>query len=137
MARSYFKNYLQTPTPFSSNSKRSFEAVTTKIRSTKSLPTKDKLEAESSPNQESRTQEFFYTCNKGGWQKYSDLTGRYPIIYSLGNHYIVIYYYWDTNSIQYISNKTLNAAKIQDATISMLSILTTSGNQPNLHILDN
>ena len=35
-----------------------------KIRSTKPLPTKEKLEAESSHNQESKTQDCFLYCKK-------------------------------------------------------------------------
>ena len=36
-----------------------------------------------------------------------------------------------------ISTKTRNASEIRDATILILSVLTTSDNQPNLHVLDN
>ena len=40
------KHYLQTPTSFSSKYQSSFEAITTKHPIKKTLPTKDKLEAE-------------------------------------------------------------------------------------------
>ena len=68
---------------------------------------------------------------------YSDLTGGYPIILSHGNQYIVICYNYDTNIIQEVLTKTRNAAEIQDYTISILTTLTTSGNQSNIQILDN
>ena len=55
------QNYLQKPTSFSSNSKSSFESGIKNTRSTKTLPTKDKLEVESSPNQLSKTQDCFFT----------------------------------------------------------------------------
>ena len=63
---------------------------------------------------------------------YSDITARYTIIYNRGNQYIAI-----SNSIQAIPTKTYNATKIRCITISMLSTLTTSGNQTNIHILGN
>ena len=57
-----------------------------KICSTKPLPTKEKLEAESSHNQESKTQDCFFTLTKKEYgTTYSDLTERYPIISSRGN----------------------------------------------------
>ena len=68
---------------------------------------------------------------------YLDLTERYPIISSRGNQYIFIFCDYETNSIQATLIKTRNAAEIQDATMPMLSTLTTSGNKPNIHILDN
>ena len=68
---------------------------------------------------------------------YSDITGRYTNISSRGNKYIVIFYDYGTNIIHVIPTKTHNTAEILYATISMLSILPTRGNQLNLHILDN
>ena len=58
---------------------------------------------------------------------YSDLTGIYPIILSRGNQYIVICYYYDTNSMQAITTKNRNAAEIRDAKMSILTTLTTMG----------
>ena len=68
---------------------------------------------------------------------YSDLTGIYPIILIRVNQYIFVCYDYDTNIIQEKSTKTHNAAEIQYTEMSMLKTLTTSGNQPNIHILDN
>ena len=56
---------------------------------------------------------------------------------SRGNQYIVIFYDYNTDSIQEIPTNIRNAAEIIDATVPIMSILTTSGHQPNLHILDN
>ena len=78
------------------------------IRSTKPLPKKYKIEEESSHNQESKTQDYFLTLlTKEYGTTYSDITDRYPIIYSRDNQYIVIY-----NSIQVIPTKTQNAEEI-------------------------
>ena len=101
------------------------------------ISTKEKPEAEESPNQDSRTQYSFLIAAKEVGMTYSDLTGRYTIILSRSDQYIVICYYYDNNIIQSTPTKTRNAAKIRDATMSMLSTLTTSVHQPNLHILDN
>ena len=71
---------------------------------------KEKLEVESSPNQESKTQECFFTlAKKKAGTTYSYLTGKNMIIYSCGNQYIVICYEHENNSIQAISTKTRNA----------------------------
>ena len=59
MDRSYFNTYLQTTNSFYSNSQSSFESGTTKHPLNKTLPTKNKLESESSPNQESKTNNFY------------------------------------------------------------------------------
>ena len=56
---------------------------------------------------------------------------------SHGKHCIVIFYYCGTDRIQVIPTKIRNAAEIWDATMPMLSILTTSMYQSNIHILDN
>ena len=83
MDRYHFKTYLQTPVSFFSKHQRIFEAGTKNILSTKTPPTKDKLESESSPNQDSKTQDFFYlkvATNESG-TTYSDLTAvRIPRI---------------------------------------------------------
>ena len=50
---------------------------------------------------------------------------------------MVFLYNYDTNTIHVIPTKTRNAEEIIDATTSMLSTLTTRGNQPNINILDN
>ena len=50
---------------------------------------------------------------------------------------MVFLYNYDTNTIHVIPTKTRNAEEILDATTSMLSTLTTRGNQPNINILDN
>ena len=56
---------------------------------------------------------------------------------SRGNQYIVIFYDYNTDSIQEIPTNIRNAAEIIDATVPIMSILTTSGHQPNLHIFEN
>ena len=80
---------------------------------------------------------FFTLTTKETGTTYSDLTGRYPIISSRGNQYIAICYDYDNNRIQAIPTKTHNDAEIRDVTMSMLYTLTTSGHQPNIHILNN
>ena len=78
----------------------------------------------------------FFIATKESVTTYSDLTGRYPIISSRGNQYILICYKYYTNSIQETPTNTRNAADIQDATMSRLNTLTTSGHQPNIRIID-
>ena len=75
------------------------------------------------PCQEYNTQACCFTLAT----TYSDLTGRYPIISSRGNQYIVIFYNCDTNSIQAIPTNTRDATEIQDATMSMMYKLATGG----------
>ena len=82
--------------------------------------------------------DFVFTLAKNeSGTTYSDLTGRYPIIYNRVNQYIVKFYYCDSDSIQEIPTKTCNASEIRDANMSMLSKVTTCGNQKNLHKLYN
>ena len=59
MDRYYFKTYLQKPPSFSSNYKSLFESGITKYPLNKKIPTKEKLEEEGSPNQDSKTQDCF------------------------------------------------------------------------------
>ena len=82
---------------------------------------------------------FFTLTTKETGTTYSDLTGRYPIISSRGNRYNFICYDYDynINNIQAIPTETCNAADILEATMSMMFTLTTSGHQPNIHIIDN
>ena len=127
------QNYLQTPTSFSSNSKSSFESGRKKTRSTKTFPTKENHHH--TRNIRHKTV-FFTLATKEYGKTYSYLNVIYPIIYIPINQYIFMCYGYDTN-IQVIPTKTRNAVEIRDATMSMLSILNTSGHQPNLHILDN
>ena len=46
-------------------------------------------------------------------------------------------YDYDTNIIQAIPTKNQNNAEIRDATMLMLTTLPSSGNQLNLHIIEN
>ena len=97
-----------------------------------------KLKEKYPPNQESKTQDYYFTLTtKEAVSTYSDLTLRYPITFSSSNQYIVIIYGCNTSSIQAMPTKTRNAAEIRDTTMSMLSILPKSGHQLNLHIFVN
>ena len=82
-------------------------------------------------------QTVFILATKESGTTYSYLTGRYPIIASFGNKCIVICYYYVAKNIQAIITKTCNATEVRDITMSVLSILNTCRNQPNLHTLDN
>ena len=107
------------------------------LRSTKILP-EIKIEPDTIPPSTSTSKNCFFTITtKETGTTYSDLTGRYPITSSRGNQYIIICYDYDTNSIQAHPTKTRNAAEIRDATISMLTNLSTNGHQPQIHIMDN
>ena len=92
-------------------------------RSTKKISTTEKPAAESLPTQYSKTQAYFFIARKESGTTYSELTGRYPIISSPGNQYIVICCNYDTNGIQATPTKTHNYAEIRDSTMSMLNAL--------------
>ena len=79
------------------------------LHSTKPIQTTGKLESETTLEQESNTQDYFFTLAKketGTTDSY--ITGIYPINSSCGNQYTVIRYNYDTNSTQEITTKTRN-----------------------------
>ena len=68
---------------------------------------------------------------------YSDLAGCYPIKSARRNQYILICYDYDSNAILKEALPSRSGACINKGVQKLLDILTTAGNYPKLHIMDN
>ena len=69
-------------------------------------------------------------------RSYSDQTGKLPTFSSRGNHYILILYNYDTNSIHATSIPKQQAASIHNVWEANYKLLMAHGHPTELHILD-
>jgi hypothetical protein len=81
--------------------------------------------------------QFVYAATIDAWQIYTDQTGRFPVVSSKGNKYIMILYDCDSNAIlaQPIKNRT--APELLKAFQFMEQELVARGLTPKLMKLDN
>ena len=72
------------------------------------------------------------------WCKsYSDQTGKFPITSSRSHKYIVVFYHYDTNTIQRIAIKSHNTTDICQVCKTAYEQLKAHDETPKIHILDN
>ena len=67
----------------------------------------------------------------------SDRAGKFPITSSRGHKYILVFYHYDTNTINGIAIKSRNTTDTCDAWQTAYDILKAHGEATNIHILDN
>jgi hypothetical protein len=105
-------------------------ARTTKVKDTKVIVTEPDLD------HGIKTQ-FIYAATIDAGQIYTDQTGRFPVVSSKGNKYIMILYDYDSNAIlaQPIKNRT--APELLKAFQVMEQELVARGLKPKLMKLDN
>jgi hypothetical protein len=105
-------------------------ARTTKIKDA------EKMDTEPDPDQGLKTQ-YVYAATIDAGQIYTDQTGRFPVVLSKGNKYIMVLYDYDSNAIwvQPIKNRTTPA--LLKAFQFMEQELVAKGLKPKLMKLDN
>jgi hypothetical protein len=70
-------------------------------------------------------------------QLYTDLTGKFPVLSSKGNSYVMVCYIYDCNYVQFIPIKSRSASEWVNACDSIHQELTVKGFKPKLQTLDN
>jgi hypothetical protein len=105
-------------------------ARTTKIKDA------EKMDTEPDPDHGLKTQ-YVYAATIDAGQIYTDQTGRFPVVSSKGNKYIMVLYDYDSNAIlaQPIKNRT--APELLKAFQFMEQELVAKGLKPKLMKLDN
>ena len=68
---------------------------------------------------------------------YTDQTGRFPVTSSKGNKYILVAYYYESNTIHADPLKKRSGLGLKTAYQKLHSLLNNRGLKPNLHILEN
>ena len=68
---------------------------------------------------------------------YTDQTGRFPVIFSKGNKYILVSYHYESNTIHAEPLKIRSGLDLRTAYQKLHSLLTNIFLKPSLHILDN
>jgi hypothetical protein len=81
--------------------------------------------------------QFAYAANIDAGQIYNDQTGRFPVISSKGNTYIMILYDYDSNAILSQPIKDCTAPELLKAFQIMEQVLVARGLKPKLMKLDN
>ena len=89
------------------------------------------------PEDGKRTHLCFVKCVEINGQIHSDLTGRFPVPSSRGNHYLLIVYDYDSNSILMAPTKSRKAADLLAAYKTIHQRLLKGGCRPQLQRLDN
>ena len=79
---------------------------------------------------------FFKTVDLSG-KLYTDQTGRSPVTSSKVNKYILVAYYYDSNTIHAEPLKTRSGLDFTAAYQKLNSLFTSRGLRPHLHIMDN
>jgi hypothetical protein len=105
-------------------------ARTTKIKDA------ELLDPESDPDHGIKTQ-FVYAATIDAGQIYTDQTGRFPVVSSKGNKYIMILYDYDSNAILAKPIKERTAPELLKAFQFMEQELVARGLKPELMKLDN
>jgi hypothetical protein len=103
---------------------------TTKIKDTKVIITEPDLD------HGIKTQ-FVYAATIDAGQIYTDQTGRFPVVSSKGNKYIMILYDYDSNAILEQPTKDLTAPELLKALQVMEQELVARDLKPKLMKLDN
>jgi hypothetical protein len=70
-------------------------------------------------------------------QLYTDLTGKFPVLSSKGNSYVISCYIYDCNYIKVVPVKSRSASEWVKAYDGIHQELTVKGFKPNLQTLDN
>jgi hypothetical protein len=70
-------------------------------------------------------------------QFYTELRGKFPVISSKGNSYIMVCYIYDCNYVKVIPMKSLSASEGVKAYDTIHQELTAKGLKPKLQTLDN
>ena len=68
---------------------------------------------------------------------YTDQIGRFPVISSQGNKYILVAYHYNSNTIHAEPLRTRSDLDLTAAYQKLHSLLTNRGLRPHFHILDN
>ena len=68
---------------------------------------------------------------------HTDQTGKFPIVSSMGNKYLMVLVEIDGNAIMMEAMKNRTDGEIQKAYLTLLKRLAISGIKPKKHILDN
>jgi hypothetical protein len=105
-------------------------ARTTKIKDAK------KIDAEPDPDQGLETQ-YVYAATIDAGQIYTDQTGRFPVVSSKGDKYIMVIYAYDSNEILAKPIKDRTAPELLRAFQFMEQELVVKGLKPKLMKLDN
>jgi hypothetical protein len=105
-------------------------ARTTKIKDAKAIVTEPDID------HGIKTQ-FVYAATIDAGQIYTDQTGRFPVVSSKGNKYIMILYYYDSNAILAQLIKDCTAPELLKAFQVMEPKLVARGLKPKLMKLDN
>ena len=82
------------------------------------------------------THNIFATIEETG-KVYTDQTGRFTVRSSAGNQYILVLYYYDSNTILTKSLKTRQCPEILKAYAKIIQYLQGCGFHPRVHWLDN
>jgi hypothetical protein len=103
---------------------------------TKKIKDAQKMDTEPDPDHGLKTQ-YVYAATIDAGQIYTDQTGRFPVVSSKGNKYIMVLYDYDSNAIlaQPIKNRT--TPELLKAFQFMEQELVTKGLKPKLMKLDN
>jgi hypothetical protein len=122
--------YKSTSTTKGHLSQQRQNARTTKIKDTEEIVTE--------PNMDHgiKTQ-FVYAATIDAGQIYTDQTGRFPVVSSKGNKYIMLLYDYDSNSILAQPIKDRTAPELLKAFQVMEGELVARGLKPKLMKLDN
>jgi hypothetical protein len=105
-------------------------ARTTKIKDAETI------DAEPDPDHGFKTQ-YVYAATIDAGQIYTDQTGRFPVVSSKRNKYIMVLYDYDSNSILAKPSKDRTAPKLLKAFQFMEQELVAKGLTPKLMKLDN
>jgi hypothetical protein len=81
--------------------------------------------------------QFVYAATIDAGQIYTDQTGRFTVVSSKGNKYIMVLYDYDSNAILAKPSKDLTAPELLKAFQFMEQELVTRGLKPKLMKLDN
>jgi hypothetical protein len=106
------------------------DAGTTNIKDAETIDT------EPDPDQGLKTQ-YIYAATIDAGQIYTDQTGRFPVISSKGNKYIMVLYDYDSNAILAQPIKSRTASELLKAFQLMEQELVAKGLKPKLMKLDN
>jgi hypothetical protein len=106
------------------------DARTTNIKDT------EKIDAEPDPDHGLKT-EYAYAATIDAGQTYTDQTGRFPVVSSKGDKYIMVLYDYDSNAILAKPIKDHTAPELLRAFQFMEQELVAKGLKPKLMKLDN
>jgi hypothetical protein len=70
-------------------------------------------------------------------QLYTDLTGKFPVKFSTGDSYVMVYYVYDCNYVKFIHMKSRSSSEWVKSYDTIHQELTVNGFKPKLQTLDN